>query len=278
MEMVSWLRDDGKRRDPERARAADRMDHCADYLLFRHYLAHDAVRLHAANFCKQHLICPVCAVRRGSKAVGAYLQRFDAIQLVQPTGQPLTPWMLTYTVKNGRNLCERMAHLRSSLKRLTDSRRKFRAGGRNPSTWGNMAGAVGAIEVTNKGNGWHPHVHIFGLFEGPYEVREMSREWSRITGDSFVCEAHEVYGDPAAAFAEVFKYALKFSEMSHRHNWQAAQVLKAQRLIFSLGVFRGVEIPETLTDGELSGPWVEYFFQYMGGGSYALGNPGKARQ
>jgi len=133
-----------------------------------------------------------------------------------------------------------------------------------------MAGAVGAIEVTNKGNGWHPHVHIFGLFEGPYEARAMSREWQRITGDSHVVEAHLVYGDPGEAFCEVFKYALKFSEMDHRHTWKAARLLAGQRLIFSLGIFRGVVVPEALTDGELSGPWVEYFYRYLGAGAYGL--------
>lgn len=269
VDMLHWLEDQDKRRDPARARAADKLRHCADYLLFRHYLEHDAVRLHAASFCKQHLICPVCAIRRGSKAVESYVERFDAIKAV-PEFSELQPWMLTYTVKNGHQLRERMAHLRAGLSKLTTRRRQERAGQRASSTWRNMAGAVGAIEVTNKGNGWHPHVHIFGLFEGPYEVRSMSREWSQITGDSHVVEAHPVYGDPGEAFCEVFKYALKFSEMDHRHTWKAAQLLGGQRLIFSLGIFRGVKVPETLTDSELSGPWVEYFYRYLGGGAYGL--------
>lgn len=269
--MVDWLDASGKPHDLERARAADRLRHCANYLAFRHYLDHDAVRLHSASFCKQHLICPVCAVRRGSKAVGAYMDRFAAIQAGVPGGDQLQPWMLTYTVKNGRDLRERMVHLRAALSKLTKARREQRNGtGRHSSTWRNMAGAVGSIEVTNKGNGWHPHVHIFGLFEGPYEVSAMASEWRKITGDSFVVEAHPVHGDPAEAFCEVFKYALKFSEMSHRHTWVAAQILARQRLLFSLGIFRGVEIPEELTDGELSGPWVEYFYRYLKGAGYSL--------
>ena len=33
---------------------------CGDYLLFRHFFTVDKVKLHAAQFCKAHLLCP-CA-------------------------------------------------------------------------------------------------------------------------------------------------------------------------------------------------------------------------
>lgn len=44
----------------------------------------DTVRLHAAQFCKIHMLCPMCAIRRGAKALAAYLQRFEAIKLQRP--------------------------------------------------------------------------------------------------------------------------------------------------------------------------------------------------
>ena len=46
---------------------------CGDYLLFRHFFTVDKVKLHAAQFCKAHLLCPLCAIRRGAKALAAYL-------------------------------------------------------------------------------------------------------------------------------------------------------------------------------------------------------------
>jgi len=269
VQMIHWLNNVRKSGRCERREAADKLAHCADYLGFRHYLEPDAVKLHTASFCKQHLICPVCAIRRGSKAVQRYVERFEVITADEAHG--LRPWMLTYTVKNGDDLAERMAHLRRSMAKLIKARRQERLGSRGySSTWRNMAGAVGSIEVTNKGKGWHPHVHIFGMFEGEYAVSGMSEEWKRITGDSHVCEAHPVWGEPAEAFCEVFKYALKFSEMGHKRTWQAAQILKGQRLLFSLGCFRGVVIPENLLDDPLDGPWVEYFYRYIGSGRYGL--------
>lgn len=46
---------------------AAKLENCSNYLLFRHYHTVDQVRLHSANFCKKHLLCPMCAIRRGAK-------------------------------------------------------------------------------------------------------------------------------------------------------------------------------------------------------------------
>jgi hypothetical protein len=50
---------------------------------------------------------------------------------------------------------------------------------------------------------------------------------------------------------EVFKYAVKFSDQPVADTWHAFQTLKGKRLLGSAGCFRGVEVPEELTD-ELS--------------------------
>ncbi|WP_430930393.1 hypothetical protein, partial [Pseudomonas aeruginosa] len=53
---------------------------CGEWLHFREYYTVDKIRLHAASFCKQHLICPLCAIRRGAKSLAAYLARYDVIR------------------------------------------------------------------------------------------------------------------------------------------------------------------------------------------------------
>ena len=58
------------------------------------------------------------------------------------------------------------------------------------------------------------------------------------------------------AFIEVFKYALKFSEMSHFDIWLAHETLspdgRFKTLTSSIGLFRGVKVPEKMTDEQLS--------------------------
>jgi hypothetical protein len=239
-------------------------------LLFRHYWSVDQVRLHAAEFCKQHLVCPLCAIRRAAKQTAAYLGRFNQITGEHPE---LIPAFVTYTVKNGPDLAERMNHLRNGLRTLTERRRDIRTGRRGSSEWGALAGAVGTLEVTNRGKGWHPHAHMLVLLDRYVDQKALSQEWRAITGDSFVVGITRLdpQADPIEAFVEVFKYALKFSDLTPPQIWHAARTLAGQRLLFSLGCFRGVEVPEELTDEPLDGlPYFEWFYRYYEGLGYSL--------
>lgn len=48
-----------------------RVQSCGDYLVFRHYFTVDQVKLHGAQLCAVHLLCPLCAIRRGAKHLKA---------------------------------------------------------------------------------------------------------------------------------------------------------------------------------------------------------------
>jgi hypothetical protein len=87
---------------------AAKVEGCGDYLLFRHFFTVDKVKLHAAQFCKKHLLCPLCAIRRGAKALAAYLARWETIKAQRPK---LQPFLVTLTVKDGPDLAERHRHL-----------------------------------------------------------------------------------------------------------------------------------------------------------------------
>ena len=43
---------------------------------------------------------------------------------------------------------------------------------------------------------------------------DLSTEWHKITGDSMVVDCRPILGDPAEGFMEVFKYAVKFSDLT----------------------------------------------------------------
>ena len=250
---------------------------CGNYLHFREYFTVGKVRLHNATFCKQHLVCPLCAIRRGAKALGAYLTRWQVIQEERPD---LRPYLLTLTVKNGPDLDERQAHLTKSLRKLMDRRRYFNAGTRGaPYTELCKAeGAVYTLELTNKGNGWHPHCHMIVLAASAPSQSALSAEWHRITGDSMIVDCRPITGDPSEGFMEVFKYAVKFSDLTLPDNWYAAQTLKGKRLLNSFGLFRGVQIPESLLDEPLDElPYWDRFYRYLGGEYQFTGESPKER-
>lgn len=252
-------------------RASDRLKHCGEYLGFRHYWTVDQLRLHSASFCRQHLLCPLCAIRRSAKQVKAYVEKVEAVTCDAPA---LRPVMITYTVKNGPDLKERLKHLRNALQTLTERRRTARKGNRGATTWRHIAGCVGAIEATHsEETGWHPHCHIVALCDGWMDQAQMVEEWRSITGDSFIVgiTALDAEKPIVDAFLETFKYALKFSDMSASRVWEAHEVMSGQRMVFSLGNLRGVVVPESLTDEPLEGlPFVEYFYRYLGLGRYGL--------
>ena len=237
---------------------------CGNYLHFREYFTVGKVRLHSASFCRQHLVCPLCAIRRGAKALGAYLTRWQVLQEERPD---LRPYLLTLTVKNGDDLEERQNHLSKSLRKLLTHRRHFKAGvPRAP--WTELCRAEGAVytmELTNKGKGWHPHCHMILLASSQPSQSDLSAEWHKITGDSMVVDCRPILGDPVEGFMEVFKYAVKFSDLTLADNWHAAQILKGKRLLNSFGLFRGVEIPESMLDEPLDGlPYLDRFYRYLG--------------
>jgi len=249
-------------------RIASQMHECGSYLLFRHYTDADRVRLAAMHSCKHHLLCPFCAIRRGAKMLARYVERF---QIVQGEHPELIPYMVTLTVKNGPDLAERYSHLHRAVKRLGKDRHRYR--GIAPEI-AKAAGAVWSYEFKrgDRSGLWHPHTHAVWLCTSPLDVPKLSAEWHEITGDSFIVEAHRMYGEPLDAFAEVFKYAVKFADLPLADNWAAADTLKRKRLIRSSGLLWGVEVPETLTDDEIleGSPYVELLYRFVRGLGYAL--------
>ena len=252
--------------EPRAVQIAGRVTGCGEYLLFRHYFTVDQVRLHQANFCKKHLLCPLCAIRRGAKAMQAYMPRFEALTASR---RSLRPFLVTLTVKDGPDLLERFRHLQRAQSALWKRRLRKNAA----CAFDQVEAAVWSYEVKRgQGSGqWHPHLHMVALAESAPDQAALRQQWHQITGDSFMCDVRAIdQADAASGFLEVFKYALKFSDMTPADTYEAFRVLAGLRLVGSAGAFRGVEIPEDLQDEPLDDlPYVELLFRYLGGG-YSL--------
>ncbi|WP_460549597.1 protein rep, partial [Geodermatophilus aquaeductus] len=249
---------------------------CASWLKFHHYYRLDDVRLAAAYTCKRHLVCPFCAARRGSKTVERYLDRLAIIAQERPRARLA---LLTLTVKNGPDLVERHAHLERSWKTLQKRRRDYLNRGTGFTELAKVSGALFSYEVTNKGKGWHPHLHAIVLLDDWLDQEKLSAEWHRITGDSFIVDIRRIgkrldaLVDPTGAivpevidaFTEVSKYALKFSDLSFANNLHAFETLRGKRLQGAFGAFWGVKVPESLLDDLLADePYLELVYRFNG--------------
>ncbi len=257
--------------------AGGRLLTCSTWLKFRHYETVEKVRLHDANFCYQPKLCPVCALRRSARNLGAYL---DALELVQgewldamredPDLPPLLYYMVTLTVRNGPDLGERMGHLRRAVKRMTDRRRQALSGnGWGCTEWRKIFGAVGSYEVTNRGKGWHPHMHMLVVASDEIDRFMLKREWEKATGDSFIVDVQEIDASDeeklVGAFVEVLKYSMKFQDLSMADNWRAHLQLRGMRMVVSIGCLYGVKEPPELRDEDTCKglPYEELFYKYL---------------
>lgn len=258
---------DDRKRNTETGKLSAKLSNCADFLIFKRYLTVDEVRLHAANFCKKHLLCPFCAMRRGTKYLQAYKNRLDVVLQENPK---IRAFMVTLTVKDGENLSERFAHLRSALKKYRQQRRNALKGQRFVE-FAKALGGVHSIEIKRGKNSglWHPHVHMIWLCEDVPNASQLSREWLDLTGDSYIVDVREFYGESVVdGFLEVFKYALKFSDMELSDNWEAYQLLKEKRLVDNFGLLRGVKVPEELTDDDIDEEFVYMLYYFARNSGY----------
>lgn len=272
IEFSEWLIDNGE------GMLGAYLEFCGNWLEFRHYYTVDQVRLSRASFCKKHLLCNLCAMRRGAKQLKSYLDRYEVIQSQETA---LRASMVTLTVQNGENLGERFTHLYEGVRLLNKRRRNTKLRGDSRSEWSKVLGLVGTYETTNKGKGWHPHTHMIVLHREDIDQTALSGEWHGITGDSFVVDVRSLQhpDEPARDFVEVFKYALKFSDLSHRHHLKAFKYFSGRRLIFSAGLFRGVKVPKALTDEPLEDlPYIELFYRYITGSGYNFDRSKKVLQ
>lgn len=254
---------------PDLQAMAAKVASCGDYLVFRHYYTVDKVRLHGASLCRKHLLCPLCAIRRGSKALKAYADRWECIKAQNPS---LKPFLVTLTVKDGSDLEERFKHLYKAQRELWMRKHRGRA-----SPLQGVQGAVWSYEI-KRGSGsglWHPHLHMIALAESQPDQLELSQAWKNITGDSHIVDVRPIsQEDPISGFMEVFKYAVKFSDQPPEDTVHAWLTLASKRLLGSAGVFRGVDIPAELLDdpeGFNDLPWVALFYRYLRGSGYTLG-------
>jgi hypothetical protein len=161
---------------------------------------------------------------------------------------------------------------------LKRSKAKSVSGRHLPVEANKALGAVWSYEFkVGEGSGlWHPHAHAVWLCYDTPDQEQLSREWLAITGDSHIVNVTPFHNqdDVVGGFLEVFKYAVKFSNMPLEQNWHGYEILNGRRLVASFGLFRGVEIPESLTDEPPieTLPYWEHFYRYQKAGAYKIEN------
>lgn len=194
--------------------------------------------------------CPVCAPRRANERA-AKLRL--AIRLMH------WPMHITLTVPNLDTTTTGKNFLRAMVKAFVRLRRS--------KLWReNVTGGAYGVEVTNKGNGWHPHIHtvidcrwLATKTPEPHrsddaETRaakfrsaasELQGAWARATGLDVPASIWIRRCDTGAA-AEIMKYAIK-SEHVAGLDGEVAPILRMMddvKLCNTFGDLRGLKVPD----------------------------------
>lgn len=239
---------------------------CGGWLHFREWIESQETRLLNANFCKKHLLCQACAVRRAAKMNEAYTPKIEAIAAQFPH---LIPAMVTLTIKNGPDLAERIDHCkRHGWSKMLDAKRKAVADPKKnlPIEWNKVQGSLRALEITmGKDGQWHVHMHVFVLLSEYINKRKLSEEWLRFTGDSSITDVRKCRGGIHVGLLEVLKYACKFSSMTPEQTLHVHQTCTGSRLIDPQGILRGVPEPDIDSDSieGLTGPYRDFIATWI---------------
>jgi hypothetical protein len=188
----------------------------------------------------------------------------EKVELVSKNNPGLIPAMVTLTIKNGKDLEERIDHIKKAWQKMGAAKRKGASlsGRHAPIEWNKVVGSLRAMEVTmSKVGEWHPHFHIFVLLNDYIDHGKLSEEWERFTGDSKVVGVTKCKGGIQAGLREVLKYSCKFSSMTHAETLHVYETCKGHRLIDPQGALRGVKEPDIDSDSieGMSGPYRDFF-------------------
>lgn len=239
---------------------------CHSYLEYYAYPEINRVKLNKAYHCDKALLCPLCAVRRAVKKLHVYFDKTNQLLIKRPKTKI---YLVTFTIKNDKDLLKSYNHLISSVKRILQRRNeaiKAKKGIKKynyalNSMFANSYAGVYSCEVKRgkKSKLWHPHIHLLLLNDDEkIDYNNAIKEWKEITKDSTnihfnlynfndkISVPPEKFKDHSnfnkiKFFLEVFKYAFKFSDMSFNDNLMAYDILKGKRLMNSFGEFRGLD-------------------------------------
>lgn len=195
---------------------------------------HQAVRYHCPSCrtdtdlplsCRNRL-CPRCSIARAAKFIARHRTALSQMH---------SPRLLTLTFKSIPSLTPEA--LSKMSKDFANLRRR--------TLWTNaIKGGLAGTEFTWGKHGWHPHYHA--LLDGAYiPVRELSKLWLTITGDSIIVYLQAC--TTTSGVYEVAKYVAKGNTFyAHKHLVsEYLDVTKGRRFFTTFGTFyRAADPPD----------------------------------
>lgn len=267
---------------------AAKLSACGSWLLFRAWAQNAAVRLREANFCSLTRACVSCAAIRAARTADVYTAK-SLVLLDQAfeRGEPIpVPRMVTVTQPVGPDFELQLSKMLAALKKLRQLRNNAKKRGTSPE-WSrpeHFAWSVECKRSRNYADQWHIHAHSVCLCSQRLDLDRLHHEWTEMTGwagrpDVRLSDSGReillrrdrlrlasVRDALRHDLMEVFKYNLKFSDLTPDDIAHAFLATRGKRLLFGWDGYRGCKVPEELGDlAEEAGPWMDLHFRRLSG-------------
>jgi len=255
--------------NPLSPQTSARVHNCGSWLYFRNYEDIDQNTLKKANFCNKDKICPACASRRANKQVEKVLGQLSS-------NPSLIDGYWYYIVLPVRHSADEplpvvFERLQKGLKGINQAIRNVSRGQGTENYFAQFDGIMYSIEETKTENGWNVHANLLcrsdkplkGLIKKPmgkgkrlsYWHPDAVETWEHLTGSINVSISPINVKDQEQLFKnlhEVFKYSLKFQDLSPDDMLTAYRALFGRRLLGTMGTLRGLKM-----DAVLNGDGIE---------------------
>ncbi len=162
--------------------------------------------------------CPVCAPKIQAVRALEVRAAIDAW-----TAQGGTVVLVTQTVQH-----ERKDVLELLLERFTLALRKFKGCKGYTAARGlyGISGSIRALEVTDGGNGWHPHAHTILFLDGPTHLGKLRVELFRLWNSAATRAGFEKQPSPKAfTVQDASKVKVYITKMGTEYTWNAEHEL-----------------------------------------------------
>lgn len=257
--------------NPLSASMSANVHNCGSWLYFRHYDEIEKSTLHKARFCKKDKLCPACAMRRATKQVDKVMGQLRVHPDLIEGSWYLIVLPVIHTAEE--DFMTVFNRLQTGLKGINKAMRNVRSGQGTENYFAdNFDGIMYSIEETKTQNGWNIHANLLcrsskpltGLIMKPsvkgkkrasYWHPDAVETWRNLTSSINVSISPINAKDPEALYSnlrEVFKYSLKFQDLSPDDLLIAYRCLYGRRLLGTMGTLRNLK-----TDVDLNGDDVE---------------------
>lgn len=237
----------------------DRIKECCNVISFRRYLETGDVKLSSSTFCKYDRICIACATKRAMRMIKKFSLGIDQYKLWNKNRYYI---VLTIQHKQTDTLEELLARLMKYKEQLARNyRNSKRSSQKNKSFFSQFDGMVISIEVAHKWTNWrHPHINILACTDNEIQIDSKFYRWTTndqllnerktITSWSYIHNIRKINVTTKhfsrSGVWEVFKYAIKFSDLTVEQLSQVmiAQDLHQYRFFATFGIFRWWKLDE----------------------------------